>query len=437
MHGALWKRLRNTFIGFILSVRPSLIDPWRNFVAAGLMAVVFCLAPRATAAQNHPASQSAAADSFAKLSAQADAARDANRLDEALVLYKRALALRPAWTEGWWSMGTISYDQNSYAEAARAFRKVTQLAPGNGTAYVMLGLSEFELGHDDLALKDINKGAALGLDTNPELRHVALYHQGVLLQRQGRFQAARETLEQLCLQGVHSDEVATTLGLILLRNRARTPPSPGSTDAEIVGRAGHAGCLSGQKKFDEARTTLGALAGRYPKYPGIHYAFGLILVEASDLPAAIVEFKQEIENNPTDVVSRLQIATATYKSDSAAGIPYAEEAVKLAPQQPFGHYLLGMLLLDTDDYQKAIPELQTAQKAFPRETRIYLALGSAYSRAGRKQDAARARAEFQRLKEERKKPGAGAEPEAGSADSADSAKIPLEDVPSPKSPLQH
>ncbi len=154
-----------------------------------------------------PASPPASAATFAKLSAQADAARDANRLDEALPLYRKALALRPGWAEGWWSLGTIAYDRNSYDEAARAFQKVTQLAPGNGTAYVMLGLSEFELGHDDSARKHLDKGAALGLDKDPELRHVALYHQGVLLQRQGQFEAARLTLGQLCLQGVQTDEV--------------------------------------------------------------------------------------------------------------------------------------------------------------------------------------------------------------------------------------
>src|SRR5262249_42121926 len=107
--------------------------------------------------------------------------------------------------------------------------------------------------------------------------------------------------------------------------------------------------------------------------------------------------KAEIGNNPGDVVSRLQIAAATYKIDSATGLPYAEEAVRLSPQQPFAHYLFGILQLDTGDYSRAIPELETARKAFPRETRIYLALATAYSRAGRKQDAARMRAEFQRL----------------------------------------
>jgi tetratricopeptide (TPR) repeat protein len=89
-----------------------------------------------------------------------------------------------------------------------------------------------------------------------------------------------------------------------------------------------------------------------------------------------------------------------YKVDSAAGIPYAEEAVKLAPQNGFAHYLLGLLLLDTNSYEKALPELEIAQKTFPREAKLYFALGSAYSRAGRKKDAVRARATFERLTRE-------------------------------------
>jgi len=399
--------------------------------AAACLAALFVFLPLASAAQQaQPAAPPKTTESFAALSAKADAARDANRLDDAILLYKKALALRPGWAEGWWSLGTIAYDQSLYPEAARAFRKVVTLAPRNGTAYVMLGLSEFELGHDDVALKNLEKGEAFGLDKNPELRRVVLYHQGVLLQRQGKFQAAREILEQMCLQGLQSDEVASALGMTLLRQRNKSPAAPGSADAdaEVVTRVGRAGCLAGQKKFDEGRKDFGAVVAQYPRYPRIHYAFGLFLVEASDLPAAVAEFKREIENDPSDVVSRLQIAAAMYKTDDGVGLPYAEEAVKLAPEQPFGHYLLGMLLLDTDDYQKAIPELEIAQKAFPREARIYLALGTAYSRAGRKQDAARVRAAFQRLTEQEKsKAGGGQEPGG-----AIIGEFPTGDLPPPQ-----
>ncbi len=340
---------------------------------------------------------------FAALAAKADAARDAERLDEALPLYRKALTLHPGWAEGWWSLGTIEYDQNAYEEAARAFRKVVALSPRNGTAHVMLGLSEFELGRDELSLQHIQQGLDFGLDKDVGLRHAVLYHEGVLLQRKGKFEAAQETLEQLCLQGVQNDEIANALGMTLLRSAAKSPPVHGSTEANIVVTIGRAECLAGQKKYDEARPGFEEVVKENPNYPNIHYAYGLFLLEARDLASGVEQFKQEIANNPDHVFARLQIASAEYKVNSAAGIPYAREAVKLDPRVPLGHYLLGLLLLDVDQSEKAIPELEIAEKIFHRDPKVYFALGSAYSRVGRKQDAASARANFERLNKEAEK----------------------------------
>jgi tetratricopeptide (TPR) repeat protein len=74
--------------------------------------------------------------------------------------------------------------------------------------------------------------------------------------------------------------------------------------------------------------------------------------------AAMSEFQQEIENIPTHVRARLRIASAYYRTDSRAGIPFAEQAVKLQPNYPFGHYLLGLLYFDSGDTARAIPQLE-------------------------------------------------------------------------------
>jgi tetratricopeptide (TPR) repeat protein len=331
---------------------------------------------------------------FDQLSAKADAARDANRLDEAVHLYRQALTVRPTWAEGWWWLGTIEYDRSQYADAARAFRKLVALAPKSGNALAMLGLSEFELGQEDLALKHIQASREAGLAENAQLRNVVLYHEGVLLQRKGRFESAQQTLEQLCLLGVANDDVANTLGMTMLRSTAKQTLA---SDADVILHVGRAECLAGQKKYEEGKKLFSEVVAQHDNYPNIHYAYGMFLEEARDLDAALREYKNEIANNPKDVFARLRIAAANYKVNSAAGLPYAEEAVKLAPDQPFGHYLLGLLLLDTDKYQQAIPELETAKKAYPNDAKIYFALGSAYARAGRREDAARARAKFAEL----------------------------------------
>jgi predicted Zn-dependent protease len=332
---------------------------------------------------------------FAEYASQAEAARNADRLGDAIPLYRQALALKPSWAEGWFALGTIQYDQNNYKEAASALTKVVDLAPKQGTAQVMLGLCEFELGQDDSALRRLQEGRRIGLPDDPQLRNVALFHEGLLLQRAAKFESAQETLSSLCLAGVETNELFQILGMVVLRLRDNTPPA-----SVVIPQVGHAECLAAQKKFEDARREFNAIEQSSSDFPNVHLAYGRFLLDIHDISAAIREFTQEVKNQPASPIARLQIAAAKYKIDSAGGLPFAEEAVKLDPALPLGHYLLGLLLLDTGDYERALPELETAQQSLPRETGVYYALGTAYARAGRKQDAANARATFLRLKSE-------------------------------------
>lgn len=354
--------------------------------------------------------QAKSSASFASLSSKANVARDANRLDEAAAFYKKALALNPKWAEGWWSLGTIQYDTNAYSEAGRSFQKLVDLQPRNGMAHAMLGLCQFELGSDEAALQHLDAATSLGLVPDQQFRQVLLYHQGVLLQRSSKFEHAQTVLQELCLEGTTGPEVNDALGMTLMRINDRTLPALGSLDRNVIAGIGQAGCLAGQKKYEEAKPLLESLTAQYPQFPNVHYASGMVLLNTRDLNAAITKFQEEIRRDPQHVFARLQIAAALYKEDSQSGIPYAEEAVKLNPGIPLGHYLLGLLRLDTGDYLGAIPELEAASSSFPNDAKLYFALGSAYAQAGRKQDAARARATFERLNQqpqEKPKPAGG------------------------------
>ncbi|MGH8637462.1 MAG: hypothetical protein ACREUZ_10055 [Burkholderiales bacterium] len=107
-------------------------------VVLGDLAVVAVLVAWPVPGASAPAFSSAyartqkAAD-FSTLSAAADAARVANRLNEAAPLYYKALELRPDWKEGWWALGTILYEQDSHGAAsasARVERLPVQITPG-------------------------------------------------------------------------------------------------------------------------------------------------------------------------------------------------------------------------------------------------------------------------------------------------------------------
>ncbi len=382
-----------------LKISPSLRAADRPRLLVGLSLTGFlCVFPHSALPQTKPPSPG-----FATLSKQAAEARDANRLDEAVALYTRALALRPRWSEGWWSLGTLEYDQDHYAKAARDFEKLIALDSANGTAHAMLGLCQFELGKDELALKNLLAAEQLGVIKDEQLRHVALYHLGLLQLRARKFGDAKETLDQLAKNRVRTKELTTALGLAALLVRPQDGPPESTPGATVVERAGEAEELLAARDFEQAKKRYVELTSEFPDYPDLHFAFGRLLLETNETEEAIQEFQRELKRDPNNVNSLLEIASVRYLVDSQDGLKYAEEAAKLAPGIPFAHYLLGVLRLDTGNAAGAVPELEAAQKAFPKESRVYFSLGNAYARVGRKAEAVKARAEFSRLNAEEAK----------------------------------
>jgi predicted Zn-dependent protease len=337
---------------------------------------------------------------FSDLAEKAKSASQQNRLDDAIALYRKALALKPTWQDGWWALGTLEYDRDHYAKAAQAFAKLIALNPRHGTAHAMLGLCQFELGSDAPALKNLLAADRLGISKDEQLRKVALYHLGVLQLRTRKFNAAKETLQELAKDGVRTNELSAALGEAALLIRPQEAPAEGTDGSTVVQRAGEAELFFAAKDFDRAKHTYSALAEEFPTYPNLHLAYGRLLLDTHDADAAVAEFQKELQRDPKNLNALLEIAAVRYQVDSQDGLKYAEQAVELAPQQPFAHYLLGLLLLDTGNVPRAIAELEQSRQRLPREAGVYFALGNAYAKAGRREEAARARATFTRLKQQ-------------------------------------
>ena len=315
----------------------------RTVASAALLIVAIGGAARA-----HAQTRAPGPSNFATLSAKADAARDAGRLDDAASLYRQALAVDPTWQDGWWSLGTILYDQDSYPPAARAFRRLLAYDPKNGTAHLMLALCDYQLDRNDSALQHLATAKRLGVKSDQQLVRVLHYRrsdapasQRPLRRRARRAEGPRggRRRERRAGCGAWTGRPVDSAEGCAGRRRA------GAADrvARGSGRAPQAGATVG----DAARATMGDfLAKEFPAFPNIHYAFGRFLLAVEDTDAAIQQFKEEIENNSRHVRARMQIAAMYYRVDSAAGIPFAQEVVKLEPDYPFGHYLLGLLYLD-------------------------------------------------------------------------------------------
>lgn len=348
--------------------------------------------------------QTAQGGKFDDLVARAQKAGSENRLEEAGTLYTRALALRPRWEEGWWSLGTLEYDQDHYKKAAVAFSKVLGLNPHNGSAHAMLGLCQFELHQDQSALGNLLAAEKFGIVKDQQLRHVTLYHLALLQLRLGKFGAARESLGQLVRDRVQTKEIPQGMGLAALLIRAKNAPAEGTPGAQVVEQVGQAEVFLFANQFEPAKQIYERLVADFPDYPNLHFAYGRFLLETHETDAAVLEFESELKRDPKHVDSMLEIAMGLQLVDPGKGLEYAERAAKLVPQLPLAHYLVGTLRLNSGDAQGAIPELELAKRSFPEESGVYYALGMAYSRVGRKAEATAARAQFSRLSAKAPKP---------------------------------
>jgi len=342
--------------------------------------------------------QTSAKEQFEDLARRAEAALDSHP-EEAAGLYKQALAIRPDWPQGWLYMGGALYQAGRYAEATDALRKGIGLAPAIGTGWALLGLSESQLEDQDQALADIRKGEDLGLGANTRFETAARVRAAQLLIRSSAFDEALAQLQPLTKFPDTPPPVQQAMGLCVLASpddMAQLSPQRRAV-VDLAGKAAWA--FAGQHP-DAAAADYRQLLAEYPNEPGVHYAYGLYLME-TDVKAALAEFQNEAQNNPQNWPALLVMASLqTRQGAPEQAIETLRAALKIVPTKFrwLCHTGLGRANLDANNADAAITELETAARQMPSKPTVHFYLAEAYRQAGRKADAERERAEFEKMK---------------------------------------
>jgi tetratricopeptide (TPR) repeat protein len=342
--------------------------------------------------------QTAPSADFDDLEHRAEAALDSNPA-QAAELFKQALDLRPDWPAGWFYMGGALYRLARYSEGVDAFHKGLDLEPKNGNAWAFLGLSEFELGHFDNARSAIAKGEQLGLGNNTGFEAAVRQRAALILLRSSLFDQAMSQLQPLSKYQVNSEAVVEAVGLCSL-GVDLDPSKLTESRRKIVDMAGKAMWAATCQHPQEAAQGFEQLVATYPKEPGVHYAFGLFLMD-SDQRESLVEFQKELATNPTHWPTLLVTAfLETREGAPDVALELAERARKFAPANYFWlcNAEMGRALLAKDQPDKAVPLLEESVRLQPDNAQTHFYLEQAYRRVGRKSDAQRERAEFVRLK---------------------------------------
>jgi tetratricopeptide (TPR) repeat protein len=343
------------------------------------------------------ASASAGSVSFDELAKKAAAAQNAGNVDEAVRDYQQALKLRPGWQDGWWALSVMYFSGGRYAEAIEPLKHVVGLKSDFGTAWAMLGLSEYGTKDYKNALIHLQKAQGLGIQGSPEAIRIAQYHLGILLNRNAEFDRAVELLSVGHPEGQMVEQWNIALGMGLLRV-PQLPEQVAPAQQKLYATAGRAASLLANSKYDDAFVILQKLLKEYPNAPFLHYAYGAALASLSQYDEAEAQLKEEIRISPNSALPYIRLAFIDLKTHRANdALTAAQKAVQLAPQSAEAHYVLGRALMGTGDTEQAIQQLMTADEMLPNSPEIHFHLARAYSKAKQPEKAEQERETFAHL----------------------------------------
>ncbi|HXY01814.1 MAG TPA: tetratricopeptide repeat protein [Candidatus Limnocylindrales bacterium] len=339
---------------------------------------------------------------FEELSAKAQKAYEADRLDEAAQLYARAVKLRPDWAQGWWALGMVEYERDRYPECRDALTHMVELDAAAAPGWALLGLCEYRTKQYDAAFQHLKKAHMLVPVTQAggPLLEMADYHLSLLLIRQGAFEVAQELLMRVALKvHTYSDMMKFAAGMASLRMPILPSEVP-MNQRDVVTMAGKAFWDLATEVPDQAEADFKSLLSKYPKFPNAHYFYGTYL-SARHPEECTPEFLRELSITPDSVPARVQLALRYILDNNLEeALKLAREAVALSPDSVGAQLALAKTLRTKGDNEGALAAYLAAERIDPVSPVIRLYVVNAYRTLGRIEEMRRENAEYERLKAE-------------------------------------
>ena len=164
--------------------------------------------------------------------------------------------------------------------------------------------------------------------------------------------------------------------------------------------------LETQEKFSEAAAEYRTIIRLQPRLPAFHYRLGKMLLRADPSAAgekaALAEFRAELEINPLDVPSYVEIGDLQLKAGNGAeAAKLFARAAALQPGHAGAQLGLARTWIALRQYEKALVPLDEARRLAPRDEGVLYQKMLALRSLGRAAEARQAQADFQKLKTEK------------------------------------
>ena len=242
-----------------------------------------------------------------------------NRRQEAIPLFRKAVAVHPSRPEAHRNLGIALHEQGDLEAAVDAYRQALVLQPDNPDTYNNLGNALKD--QDDLQGAVDAYRQALAIDPNFSRVHNNL---GIALKDQGDLQAAMDAYRQALAINPNYPEAYSSLG----NARKEQGNLQGAIDA-------YRQALALQPNFAQAHNNLGTALRRQ-----------------GDLQGAIDAYRQALAINPHYLEALSNLGSALEEQgELQASMEAYRQALAINPNFPDAHWNLSLLQLLSGDYE--------------------------------------------------------------------------------------
>lgn len=344
---------------------------------------------------------------IALLTAAVAGALIAQQSTNEIELRKSAVDQKPRDAEAHARLGVAYQNGGLLTEAARAFETALQLNPQLPRVPVLLAFVYMVAGRYADAIPHLRR--SFEADQNVDIRAVVGQRLVECLFVTGGEEEALDIVGQLrrikpddpdilyLASKAHANLWNTTVQRLLEK-------SADSYRAHQI----LAEVLETQEKFSEAAAEYRTIVRLEPRMPSFHYRLGKMLLRADPSAqgdqAAMAEFQAELEVNPLDVPSLVEIGELKLKAGrTEEARKLFSSALELQPGHANAQLGLARTLIAARDFEKALEPLERARSLAPKNEAVLYQKMLALRSLRRDAEAREAQAEFQRLKAERER----------------------------------
>jgi len=296
-----------------------------------------------------------------------------------------------------------------YAEAIVEYKKALTAEPGNSPVRLNLALAYYKAAEISQAASELARVVA----DQPSNRQAVFLLADCDL-RLGDNKKVIELLSPLEPQSPDDKALIYLLGTALIRDQ-QTARGQLLVDRILRdGDSAEARILMGATKmwvqdFAGALQDLKKAVELNPQLPDVYSYYGMALASTGDTPAAAVAFRKELESNPNDYTSNVQLGTLLKQDQNYTEARHCfQRALGVRPGDAAVRYQLATLDLEEGRTQEALTELEKLTREIPAFVEAHVSLATVYYRLKRKEDGDKERATVLRLNAEKQaaEPGA-------------------------------